>query len=92
MADIQIPADIKPADGCFGSGPSRVRTEAVEALAATGPRLVTFRVSGLITLESGITIKEPFLTIDGSSAPAGGVCIRGNEVVGHWATASGKYR
>ncbi|MGP3951694.1 phosphoserine transaminase [Streptomyces sp. 7N604] len=36
MAEIQIPADIKPADGRFGSGPSKVRTEALSALAATG--------------------------------------------------------
>ncbi|MGW1008489.1 phosphoserine transaminase [Streptomyces termitum] len=36
MADIQIPADIKPADGRFGAGPSKVRTEALDALAATG--------------------------------------------------------
>ncbi|MDT0305396.1 phosphoserine transaminase [Streptomyces sp. DSM 44917] len=40
MADIQIPADIKPADGRFGSGPSKVRTEALGALAATGSSLL----------------------------------------------------
>ncbi|WP_049564951.1 phosphoserine transaminase [Streptomyces sp. SBT349] len=40
MADIQIPADIKPADGRFGSGPSKVRTEALSALAATGSFLL----------------------------------------------------
>jgi phosphoserine aminotransferase len=33
MADIRIPDEIKPADGRFGSGPSKVRPEAVEALA-----------------------------------------------------------
>ncbi|GGO86897.1 phosphoserine transaminase [Wenjunlia tyrosinilytica] len=40
MADIQIPADIKPADGRFGSGPSKVRSEALSALAATGTSLL----------------------------------------------------
>ncbi|MEU6174441.1 phosphoserine transaminase [Streptantibioticus parmotrematis] len=40
MADIQIPANIKPADGRFGSGPSKVRTEALDALAATGTSLL----------------------------------------------------
>ncbi|WP_329132961.1 phosphoserine transaminase [Streptomyces sp. NBC_01476] len=40
MADIQIPADIKPADGRFGSGPSKVRTQALDALAATGTSLL----------------------------------------------------
>src|SRR3954452_4602046 len=32
--DIAIPADLLPSDGRFGSGPSKVRPEAVEALAA----------------------------------------------------------
>jgi len=40
VADIQIPADLKPADGRFGAGPSKVRTEAVDALAATGTSLL----------------------------------------------------
>lgn len=40
VADIQIPANIKPADGRFGSGPSKVRTEALDALAATGTSLL----------------------------------------------------
>src|SRR5687768_6192749 len=31
--DIAIPADIKPGDGRFGSGPSKVRPDAVRALA-----------------------------------------------------------
>src|SRR3954469_16564344 len=34
--DIAIPADLLPKDGRFGSGPSKVRAEAVEALAKTG--------------------------------------------------------
>ncbi len=33
MTDIRIPDEIKPADGRFGCGPSKVRPEAVEALA-----------------------------------------------------------
>ena len=34
--DISIPADLLPGDGRFGSGPSKVRPEAVAALQATG--------------------------------------------------------
>ncbi len=34
--DIRIPADLLPRDGRFGCGPSKVRPEAVAALAATG--------------------------------------------------------
>lgn len=33
---LEIPADLKPRDGRFGSGPSKVPPEALEALAATG--------------------------------------------------------
>ncbi|MGX1909553.1 phosphoserine transaminase [Streptomyces phaeochromogenes] len=40
MADIQIPADLKPADGRFGAGPSKVRTESLTALAETGTSLM----------------------------------------------------
>jgi phosphoserine aminotransferase len=36
IPDIRIPADLLPADGRFGCGPSKVRPEAVAALAATG--------------------------------------------------------
>ncbi|GAA3121396.1 phosphoserine transaminase [Planomonospora alba] len=36
MADIVIPSDLKPADGRFGCGPSKVRPEQISALAASG--------------------------------------------------------
>jgi phosphoserine aminotransferase len=36
LPDIRIPADLLPSDGRFGCGPSKVRPEAVAALAATG--------------------------------------------------------
>ncbi|MBC8091840.1 MAG: phosphoserine transaminase [Pseudonocardia sp.] len=35
-ADLQIPADLLPADGRFGCGPSKVRPEQLAALAAAG--------------------------------------------------------
>ena len=40
MSEIQIPAELKPADGRFGCGPSKVRPEAVAALAAQGAALL----------------------------------------------------
>jgi phosphoserine aminotransferase len=40
MADITIPAGLKPADGRFGCGPSKVRPEAVDALAAVSTTLM----------------------------------------------------
>jgi len=36
VSDIVIPADLLPLDGRFGSGPSKVRPEALAALAASG--------------------------------------------------------
>jgi len=37
---ITIPADLLPADGRFGAGPSKIRVEALDALAATGQSLM----------------------------------------------------
>src|SRR4051812_44116578 len=36
MADLTIPADLKPKDGRFGSGPSKVRPEQIRALVDSG--------------------------------------------------------
>ena len=36
MAELTIPADLKPRDGRFGSGPSKVRPEQLQTLAAAG--------------------------------------------------------
>jgi len=43
---------------------------------AEGPRIVIFRVSGLITVASPITVKNPYLTIAGQTAPGDGICLR----------------
>jgi phosphoserine aminotransferase len=40
VSHIQIPEELKPADGRFGCGPSKVRPEAVAALAAQGSTLL----------------------------------------------------
>ncbi|MCH6471441.1 phosphoserine transaminase [Sinomonas terrae] len=37
---LDIPADLLPADGRFGAGPSKVRKEQVEAIAAAGTKLL----------------------------------------------------
>ncbi|HZN78372.1 MAG TPA: phosphoserine transaminase, partial [Mycobacterium sp.] len=36
MAEVTIPAELKPNDGRFGCGPSKVRPEQLQALAAAG--------------------------------------------------------
>lgn len=58
------------------SGPGSFR----EAVMAKGPRIVVFRVGGLITLHSPVKITEPYLTIAGQSAPGDGICFRGSEI------------
>jgi phosphoserine aminotransferase len=40
VTDVQIPADLLPADGRFGAGPSKIQTSHLDALAATGSSLM----------------------------------------------------
>ncbi|GAA4683479.1 phosphoserine transaminase [Nocardioides nanhaiensis] len=40
MTDLRIPADLLPADGRFGAGPSKIETGHLETLAATGATLM----------------------------------------------------
>jgi pectate lyase len=49
-----------------------------EAARARGPRVIQFHVAGEIALKSPLSIVEPFLTVNGDSAPAGGVTFTGN--------------
>src|SRR6059058_1599976 len=37
---LSIPQDLKPADGRFGAGPSKIQTSHLDALAATGTSLM----------------------------------------------------
>jgi hypothetical protein len=46
------------------------------ACEAEGPRIVIFRVSGLISLTRKLIIKNPFITIAGQTAPGDGICLR----------------
>ncbi|OGV73413.1 MAG: hypothetical protein A3K19_10940 [Lentisphaerae bacterium RIFOXYB12_FULL_65_16] len=54
------------------AGPGSLR----EACFAEGPRIVVFRVAGIIDLQDDIKISQPFLTIAGQSAPGDGICLR----------------
>ena len=62
-------------------GPGSLR----EAVEAEGPRIVIFRVSGIITLEKPLRISNPYITIAGQTSPGDGICIRGQttEINGH---------
>jgi pectate lyase len=54
------------------SGPGSLRA----ALAKRGKRVVVFRVSGTITLKSGLELTSPYVTVAGQSAPGGGITLR----------------
>ncbi|WP_297088103.1 exo-alpha-sialidase [uncultured Draconibacterium sp.] len=50
------------------------------AVEAKGPRTVIFRVSGNIELESPISIKNPYITIAGQTAPGDGICLKNHQL------------
>ncbi|MUL48857.1 phosphoserine transaminase [Mycobacterium sp. CBMA293] len=68
MAELTIPADIKPADGRFGCGPSKVRPEQLTALAAAGDLFGTsHRQAPIKNLVGRVRegVKQLFATPDG---------------------------
>lgn len=54
-------------------GPGSLR----QAVRQTGPRIIVFRVGGLLQLHKDISVSEPYLTIAGQTAPGGGLCLAG---------------
>src|ERR1043165_4106151 len=54
------------------AGPGSFRA----ACGAEGPRIVVFQVGGTIKLKSPLTVRNPFLTIAGQTAPGDGIALR----------------
>ncbi|MDN3669352.1 polysaccharide lyase [Echinicola jeungdonensis] len=55
------------------NGPGTLR----EACEAGGARTIVFNVAGIIHLETPISIRAPYVTIAGQTAPGDGVCVAG---------------
>ena len=60
------------------SGPGSLQA----ALAAEGPRVVVFEVAGNIDLSplGGLSIRNPFVTVAGQTAPSPGITIKAGEL------------
>lgn len=54
-------------------GPGTLR----EACETGGARIIVFNVAGIIQLKSPLTVRAPYLTIAGQTAPGDGVCVTG---------------
>lgn len=52
-----------------------------EACETGGARIVVFNVAGVIKLKSPVSIRAPYITIAGQTAPGDGVCVTGHSVL-----------
>ncbi len=63
-------------DNLNDAGPGSLRA----AIETAGPRIIQFRVGGVIPLKSTLRITEPFITIDGQNGPDPGIMLRNHGI------------
>jgi hypothetical protein len=63
-------------DNLNDSGPGSLRA----AVQTADPHIIAFRVGGVIRLKSTLIIQDPFVTIDGQSAPGPGIMLRNHGI------------
>jgi len=59
-------------DNLNNDGPGSLRA----AIENPEPRIVIFQISGTIELQSDLSVKHPFITIAGHTAPGDGICLK----------------
>ena len=59
------------------TGPGSLR----QALEAEGPRVVVFEVSGNIEMVGSVSIKHPYITVAGQTAPSPGITLKRCELI-----------
>jgi len=64
-------------DNLNDSGPGSLRA----AIETPEPRIIVFRVGGVIALKSALVINNPFVTINGQDAPGAGILLRNHGIV-----------
>lgn len=52
-----------------------------EACEAVGARTIVFNVSGIIRLKLPISVRAPYITIAGQTAPGDGICVAGESLL-----------
>ncbi|MGA1198576.1 MAG: pectate lyase family protein, partial [Candidatus Latescibacterota bacterium] len=60
----------------YGQDESPIAGSLREAIEAEGPRMVLFRVGGIIELKAPLVVRHPYLTLAGHVAPWQGICLK----------------
>ncbi|MBT3605748.1 MAG: pectate lyase [Candidatus Latescibacteria bacterium] len=60
----------------YGKGETPIEGSLRAAIEAEGPRMVLFKVGGIIELKAPLVVRNPYLTLAGQIAPWQGICLK----------------